>query len=151
MVGPIDFVTTPGTPIPDGTIVPVAGNGGGYIGITDSGSPATLVFNTPLSFLGLTALPRGASRDTLMTVTLSDGSTVQVGGGGAQLVTTSAVFFGYAAPLGQSITRVALTNPHGAGVNRYDDLAFVLTVPEPTSLAALVGGFGLLRHRRSVR
>ncbi|HEX8324866.1 MAG TPA: PEP-CTERM sorting domain-containing protein [Tepidisphaeraceae bacterium] len=123
---------------------------GGYLGIAGTGSPATMVFNNPLSFFGLTALPRGATRDTLITLTFSDGSTAPIGG--ATVVGANAVFFGFTAPEGLTITQAAITNPNGAGQNRYDDLAFVVApvVPEPTALATLaVGGLVALRRRRA--
>lgn len=123
--------------------------GGGYMGVTNLGSPATMVFNNPLSFFGITAIPRGADRTTTLTATLSDSSTVVIGTG---VQTTAAgtqgqaVFFGYTAPAGLSINRVAIT---ADGFVRFDDLAFAV-VPEPASLGLLsLGGLAMLRRRRA--
>jgi hypothetical protein len=141
VLGTVDFATIP--PTPDPVSGGTTGVGGAYMGITGTGSPATFVFNNGLSFFGITALPRGATRDTLIALTetpIGGGAPISVPIGGATVVGTSAVFFGQTANAGFTITGATFTNPNGQGVNRYDDMAFVVAVPEPTSLALLVIG-----------
>jgi hypothetical protein len=111
-------------------------SGGSYVGITGLASPATLVFNTPLSYFGITAVPRGATRDTNIALTLSDNSIVILG---TDIVGASAVFFSYQLSAGQvaaglSIKQAAFTNPNAGGPNRYDDLAFIVA-PTPVTEA----------------
>jgi hypothetical protein len=146
VTGTVDFTTIP--PTPDPASGGTTGVGGAYMGITGSGSPATFVFNNGLSFFGITALPRGATRDTLITLTetpIGGGPAISVPIGGATVVSASAVFFGQTADPGYTITGATFTNPNGQGVNRYDDLAFVVAVPEPASLALLaMGGMSLV-------
>jgi hypothetical protein len=131
-----------GTAVIDGT---GSTAGGGYMGITGDGSPCTLVFSSnPLSAFGITGLPRGSSRATNIVFTLSDSTTFTTSN---DLITTSAVFYGYQAPSGLSITKVQINNPNG--VNRFDDLAFVVAVPEPASLILMgLSGVSLLVLRR---
>ena len=122
------------------------------MGITGAASPATLVFDTtPLGFFGITALPRGSSRDTLITLTqrpIGGGANIFVPIGTATLVTTSAVFFGQAADPGYEIIGATITNPNFGGQNRYDDLAFI-AIPETSSaMLGLLGAMALLRRRR---
>ena len=123
--------------------------GGGYMGIVNVGSPVVLTFNTGLSAFGITALPRGSSRHSQLTATLSDNSTLVSSN---ELVTTSAVFFGFqltAAQLSSGLSISKITFVHPDGVNRYDDLAFVRNVPEPASLTlAGLGMLGLVAMRR---
>lgn len=139
--------------------------GGGYLGINNQATPATMVFSNPLSFFGLTGLPRGATRDTRITltlvdlvtsatstVTIDDANNSDLNGDPTQTVVpaASAVFFGYTAAPGLGITQAAISNPNGQGQNRYDDFAFVL-VPEPTSVAVLgLGAIGLVARRRRI-
>jgi hypothetical protein len=150
-----DFTTSPPTSSPG----PAGGNiiaaGGGYMGITGAAA-VELDFNNGLSAFGITGLPRGATRHTQITLTLSDNSTIV---GSNDIVGTSAVFWGFQLTPAQlasglSITKASFAHPDG--VNRYDDLAFVVAVPEPASLALVgVGSLGMvvlgLRSRRSVR
>jgi hypothetical protein len=151
-----DFTTSP----PTASAGPAGGNiiaaGGGYMGITNNAA-TELDFNNGLAAFGITGLPRGATRHTQITLTLSDNSTIA---GSNDVVGTSAVFWGFELTPAQlasglSITKVSFAHPDG--VNRYDDLAFVLAVPEPASLTLIaMGGLGLTafgwrRMRRSVR
>lgn len=151
VTGTVNFTSPP--PVPDG-VGGTTGTSGGYMGITGAASPATFVFDTtPLSFFGITALPRGSSRNTLITLLErpnAGGADIFVPIGVATLVTTSAVFFGQEADLGYTIIGAAITNPGGGGQNRYDDFAFIAAVPEPS--AVVLGGLGmlaLLRRRRA--
>lgn len=135
-VGLVNFAG--GTAVIDGTGVNA---GGGYMGIVGDGTPCTLVFSSnPLSAFGITGLPRGATRDTSIVFTLSDNTTFTTSD---EVVGTSAVFFGYQAPTGKSITQVQIINPNG--VNRFDDLAFV--VAAPSLLHGDVNGDGHLDAR----
>jgi hypothetical protein len=143
--GSIGFSGTTPVPVSSGG---TTGIGGGYMGI--AGNAATeLDFNNGLAAFGITALPRGASRHTQITLTLSDNSTIV---GSNDLVTTSAVFWGFQLTPAQlssglTITKVAFAHPDG--VNRYDDLAFVVAVPEPASLLLMgLSGVSLLALRR---
>lgn len=146
--GNVDFSGATPTPVGSGG---TSGIGGGYLGIVGTGSPMELDFNSGLSAFGITAIPRGSSRHTQITATLSDNSTFSTTN---EFVTTSAVFFGLQLTPAQlssglSITKVTLVMPDG--VNRYDDLAFVV-VPEPASLLLMgVGGVALIALRRGMR
>ena len=82
--------------------------------------------------------------------------TATFSGGGTETFTTSTLgyyFVGFAAPTGQSIVSLALSENYdfaigGADFGSYDDVSFV-AIPEPS--AALLGGLGLLallRRRR---
>ena len=139
-----DFTTSP----PTASSGPAGGNiiaaGGGYMGITGAAA-VELDFNNGLAAFGITALPRGSSRHTQLTLTLSDNSTIVSSN---DLVTTSAVFWGFELTPAQlasglSISKVSFAHPDG--VNRYDDLAFVVAVPEPGSIALMaLGGVGFI-------
>ena len=87
-----DFTTSPPTASPGPAGGSIIAAGGGYLGFT-AANPE-LDFNNGLAAFGITALPRGASRHTQITLTLSDNSTTIVGTN--DLVTTSAVFYGFA-------------------------------------------------------
>jgi hypothetical protein len=123
--------------------------GGAYMGVV-GGAALELNFLTGLQAFGITGLPRGATRHTQLTFTLSDSTTFTSSN---EVVGTSAVFFGgqvtpAQAALGLTITKVAFAHPDG--VNRYDDLAFVVPVPEPSCMG-LMGTACLvimLRRRR---
>src|SRR4051812_15065228 len=143
ITGTVDFTTTPGSPQPDPASGGTTGVGGSYLGFTGTGIPGNLVFNNGLSFFGITALPRGATRDSQLVATLSDASTIATS---TDVVGASPVFFGIQltpaqVAAGLSITGVQFNNPNGQGVNRWDDMAFVVaSVPEPTSAGVAIAG-----------
>jgi len=141
----------------DGTNTPMAVNGSSnnafvasgtsYLGIVTSGSPVNLVFTRGLSALGFTAVPRSAGRGITMTALLSSGSIV----GSSQSLTadntSGAFFWGFKAPTGTSIVGLNILSPDG--FSRFDDLGFVVNVPEPASLwLAAVAGVALVGTAR---
>lgn len=121
-------------------------SGTGYIGFQGSASPS-LSFDTGLANLGITLLPRGGDRTATLTVGLSGGGTIVSSTESVVAANTNAVFFGFAAPAGQGI--VSLSIADGGGFNRYDDMAFVIGIPEPCSIGlAGLGLLGVIAQRR---
>ena len=141
-----DFTNSP----PTASAGPAGGNiiaaGGGYMGIAGNAA-TTLTFNTGLVGFGITGLPRGQTRHTQLTLTLSDNSTIV---GSNDVVGTSAVFWGFEltpTEIANGLTISSVAFAHPDGVNRYDDLAFITAVPEAPAFAlcgvVIVGAIGL--------
>jgi hypothetical protein len=130
-------------------------SGTAYLGIVTSASPVNLVFGSGLSALGLTEVPRGAIRVNTLTAMLDNGTTIA---GSTEAITEAnapgAIFWGFQAPVGRTIVGLNIVSTDGATAqfSRYDDLGFVVAVPEPTSFALLgIGCAGLLMSRLSAR
>jgi hypothetical protein len=127
-------------------------SGNAYIGIQGTSSPVNLAFGTGLSALGLTEVPRGALRLVTLTAVLDNASTIV---GSTESInadnTPGAIFWGFRAPAGRSITGLSIVSTDGAGAAqfaRFDDFGFVV-VPEPASFVLIgLGGLGLLALRR---
>ena len=118
-------------------------SGTSYLGIPANASPINLVFSKGLSALGLTEVPRGALRVDTLTAILDNASTLA---GSTETITANntpgAIFWGFQAPAGRSIVGLNIVSTDGTAIqfSRYDDLGFVVAVPEPPSLALV--GFG---------
>ncbi len=114
-----------------------------------NGGPETWTITAPtgglVTHFGLTVNDRDNTGNTTLIATFSGGGTDTF-----STSTTGSYFVGFAAPTGQSITSLALTETYTtAGFGGYDDVSFVATIPEPS--AAFLGGIGilvLLRRRR---
>lgn len=63
--------------------------------------------------------------------------------------TAGQTFVGFAAPTGQSITQIELIRGGDGAFTSYDDIAFVTSVPEPSSTALLgLSALGIILRRR---
>jgi hypothetical protein len=148
------------TDIDPATSLPVAINGNNnntfvasgtsYIGVQGPGSPINLAFTRGLADIGLTVVPRGAGRTVTMTAILSDASTIT---GSSQALTadntSGAFFWGFSAPGGKSIVGLNITSPEG--FSRFDDLGFVVNVPEPGSMLLMsLGCMGAIPLRKRI-
>jgi hypothetical protein len=123
-------------------------SGDGIIGFSQDSAP-NIAFSQSLSALGLTLVPRssGEARSATLVAVLDDATTLTSTTESVSL--NDPVFFGFVAPVGRTIVGLNITP--GGGFARFDDLGFVTAVPEPTTGAMLLGGFGLLgmlRRRR---
>jgi hypothetical protein len=128
-------------------------SGTSYLGIPANASPINLVFGKGLSALGLTEVPRGALRVDTMTAILDNAGTLV---GSTETITANntpgAIFWGFQAPTGRSIVGLNIVSTDGSAIqfSRYDDLGFVVAVPEPSS-GVLIGlgslGMGLFFSR----
>ena len=113
-----------------------AGNTPGYyLGESGNSSGAVLTFEQGLADFGITLLPRsnGATTSVSFTVNYSNGTSAISSSGTTNspaVVPTApanAVFFGFAAPTGTTITSVTINSSTGtATLDRWDDLAFIL-------------------------
>jgi hypothetical protein len=120
-------------------------------GVTDYG----LVFDLPLSEIGVTVLQRTASRTINVRVVLDDGSFVdfatesQVAWVPANGDPNDDTFFGAKAPLGRTISAIRFDFN---SAHRIDDVAFVIAVPEPgSSIFMAMGSIGLAIVRRKAK
>jgi hypothetical protein len=111
------------------TSLPVSGIQ--YYGLS-TGSAYGLTFSKPLVAIGITALSRTANRTVnSVTITLDDATTYIFG---SEPITASVAgvngpddtFFGYAAPAGRTITRIAVVPNNSM---RWDELGFI-TAPD---------------------
>lgn len=115
-------------------------SGVSYIGVQGPGSPVNLAFTKGLSALGLTLVPRGADRNVTLTANLASGAIL----GTTQSInannSSGAFFWGFSAPAGNPIVGLNITSTDLGGAvqfSRFDDLGFVVAVPEPASMALI--------------
>ena len=124
-------------------------SGGQYLGFGGSGSPVTLTFSQGLVDWGVTELNRGASRDVTLGFTLADNTVINYAlqnqdpsGNNSGALN----FYGFQASVSNPLMKVTMV---ANGFVRYDDMAFVVAVPEPGTMAlAAVGGAAVLLFRR---
>jgi len=134
-----------GIPISGGTYLRV--KGGSVSGGTGF---QTFNFSSALSHVAFTALTRtDATRSITATVTFDDDTTSSL----SDTVTGNAspnddTFFGFTAPEGRTIKSLVISGGSG-NYFAIDDLAFVVAIPEPsTVLAGGMAGLVLLARRR---
>ena len=101
---------------------------GNYLGLAGLAAWSAS-FSKPLSEWGITAISRGAERRGTLTIGLSNATSVvfpeeTIG------ATADDTFFGYKAPAGLGITSVSWADG-GSGFSRFDDMGFVVAIPEP--------------------
>ena len=136
-------------------------NSGRWIAFASPASPATFTFSmngdaAPVVAWGITGIARSTARTYGASVTLNDDTVVQIGTHSVPASSlTDDVFFGYQAEIGKTIKSVTLTSlnqSNAAATSGWDDMAFVLAVPEPTSIYLFsLGSFALVAIRRRHR
>ena len=162
-----------------GSILGIDNEGGGNTYAVDMGATAAIAatpisgdiylragnpvlnfrFSSPLEAVGFTVLGRNTARDAGVTITYNDGTTAiygnyNVGASGNtsspfEFSDTSAndTFFGFQAPAGLLISKFAITS--GGNNPTFDDLGFILPIPEPSAaLLSALGALGLVARRR---
>lgn len=125
---------------------PVYASGTNFMGFSGA-TPFTRTFtpDQPLQSIGIFELNRfDAARLFTFSATFADNSVVTTGVGNGG----STYWNGFTATGTNYIKSFTITGS-GTGLTRYDDMAFVVAVPEPSS-AALLGlvGFGAILRRR---
>jgi len=115
--------------------------------------------NEVVSEVGLTVLSRsvwGTTSNVSITANFSGGGSTNLSSNVSNAIGADDTFYHFVAPTGESITSLDFDNSSGGGnanQNRIpvDDLAFITSVPEPSSvlLLGLSASCGLMRRRRS--
>ncbi|HYO24600.1 MAG TPA: hypothetical protein VEQ85_06580 [Lacipirellulaceae bacterium] len=114
-----------------------------YLGIASSTPPFTMSFSRPLEAVALTGLSRGSVRQGDMSFTYDDQSATAFPTEVIAEADDDTVFI-HRAPSGKSIVSLSWTN---ANFVRWDDLGFIVSIPEPNSLAlAIAAALGLCRQ-----
>lgn len=116
-------------------------SGDQYLGFQNSGSPVTFTFDQGLSAWGITQLNRFASRDVTMSFTLADLTVISYSLQNQDPNSNNTGplnWYGFQASDANPLMQVTII---ANGFVRYDDMAFVVAVPEPSSMA--LAGLGL--------
>lgn len=127
-------------------------SGDQYLGFQNSSSPVTLTFDKGLSAWGITEINRFASRDVTFSFTLADNTVINYALQNQDPTsgnTGPLNWYGFQASDANPLVKVSLV---ASGFVRFDDMAFITAVPEPSSAA--LAGLGLaslvvLRRRRN--
>jgi hypothetical protein len=121
---------------------------GNYLGLAGA-APWAASFSRPLEQWGVTAISRNAERRGVLTINLTNSTSVAFPEETIGAVNDD-TFFGYKAPAGVGIASVSW-NDGGSGFSRFDDMAFIVGVPEPAAAALAAMGLLCLRATRRRR
>jgi len=128
-------------------------SGVNYLGL-QSASPVTFSFSSGLTEWGMTQLDRSASRDVTFSFKLADNTVINYAlqnQDPAGNNTGANNWYGFQASSANPLVQVSFI---ANGFTRYDDMAFIVAVPEPAPLTVLglgsLVGFLALRRRRNV-
>lgn len=138
-----------GAGIDGGVVAGEATSGERVMGLPGNFSTRTFTLDTPLLTVGIFNTNRfDAGRLPSLTVTFLNGDTASTSGAHA-----GATFFhGLSGTLENPIVSFSISQNNYV---RYDDLGFIVAIPEPSSVATLAGvaavGFAALRRRRAHR